>query len=124
MRVFIREFASIGGCIIQGFELKESEKRETKIMPESVGEIFRRYSIVVSSVAAVCGMTMLLTNFIRMDVSPLYLADAGDLPRGAANRQHRRADLCADIFFRNAHAENEQQNEFNRVQRDINEMQI
>ena len=42
-------------------------------MAESVGEIVRRYSIAVSSVAAVFGLTMLLTNFIQADVSALYL---------------------------------------------------
>lgn len=39
----------------------------------SVGEIVRRYSIAISSVAAVFGLTMLLTNFVQTDVSTLYL---------------------------------------------------
>lgn len=42
-------------------------------MAEATGEIARRYSIAVSSVAAVFGLTMLLTNFIQTDVSALYL---------------------------------------------------
>ena len=42
-------------------------------MTENAGEIFRRYSIAVSSVAAVFGTTMLLTNFVQTDVSTLYL---------------------------------------------------
>lgn len=43
-------------------------------MTEETWEIFRRYSIAVSSVGAVFGLTMLLTNFIQTDVSVLYLA--------------------------------------------------
>lgn len=42
-------------------------------MAEMTWEIFRRYSIAVSSVAAVFGLTMLLTNFIQTDVSALYV---------------------------------------------------
>jgi len=42
-------------------------------MSEDVGEIFKRYSIAVSSVAGVFGLTMLLTNFVQADVSTLYL---------------------------------------------------
>lgn len=43
-------------------------------MPAAAGEIFRRYSIAVSSVAAVFCLTMLVTNFVQTDVSALYLA--------------------------------------------------
>jgi signal transduction histidine kinase len=39
----------------------------------NVGEIVRRYLIAISSVAAVFGLTILLTNFIQTDVSTLYL---------------------------------------------------
>lgn len=42
-------------------------------MSEDAGEIFKRYSIAVSSVAGVFGLTMLLTNFVQADVSTLYL---------------------------------------------------
>jgi signal transduction histidine kinase len=42
-------------------------------MAEAGGEIVRRYSIAISSVAAVFGLTMLLTNFVQTDVSTLYL---------------------------------------------------
>lgn len=42
-------------------------------MSENGGEIFKRYSIAVSSVAGVFGLTMLLTNFVQADVSTLYL---------------------------------------------------
>jgi signal transduction histidine kinase len=42
-------------------------------MAEGVDEIVRRYSIAISSVAAVFGLTMLLTNFVQADVSTLYL---------------------------------------------------
>jgi signal transduction histidine kinase len=42
-------------------------------MAEAVGEIVRRYSIAISSVATVFGLTMLLTNFVQTDVSTLYL---------------------------------------------------
>lgn len=42
-------------------------------MADGVGEIVRRYSIAISSVAAVFGLTMLLTNLIQTDVSTLYL---------------------------------------------------
>lgn len=47
--------------------------RRIKNMAEGVGEIVRRYSIAFSSVAAVFGLTMLLTNFVQTDVSTLYL---------------------------------------------------
>lgn len=39
----------------------------------NVGEMVRRYLIAISSVAAVFGLTILLTNFIQTDVSTLYL---------------------------------------------------
>jgi signal transduction histidine kinase len=42
-------------------------------MSEGVGKIVRRYLIAVGSVAAVFGLTTLLTNFIQTDVSTLYL---------------------------------------------------
>lgn len=40
----------------------------------NAGEIARGYLIAVSSVAAVFGLTILLTNFIQTDVSTVYLA--------------------------------------------------
>lgn len=42
-------------------------------MAGAIGEFVRRYSIAFSSVAAVFGLTMLLTNFVQTDVSTLYL---------------------------------------------------
>jgi signal transduction histidine kinase len=42
-------------------------------MAADAGEIVRRHSIAISSVAAVFGLTMLLTNFVEADVSTLYL---------------------------------------------------
>lgn len=44
------------------------------IMQVSLSEISRRYLIAVSSVAAVFGLTMLLTDLVQTDVSALYLA--------------------------------------------------
>ena len=43
-------------------------------MSEDIREVFKRYSIAVSSVAGVFGLTMLVTNFVQADVSTLYLA--------------------------------------------------
>jgi signal transduction histidine kinase len=61
--------------VIRRFLLLASEKeRRIKNMTEGTGEIARRYSIAISSVAAVFGLTLLLTNFIQTDVSTLYLA--------------------------------------------------
>jgi len=51
----------------------QKKKREREYMSVNAFEIVRRYSIAVSSVAAVFGLTMLLTNFVQTDVSTLYL---------------------------------------------------
>lgn len=42
-------------------------------MSEGNGKIIRRYLIAIGSVAAVFGLTILVTNFIQTDVSTLYL---------------------------------------------------
>ena len=55
--------------------MTSGEKRaKITTMPQGVSEIIRRYSIALSSVAAVFCLTMVLRNFVDADVSTLYLA--------------------------------------------------